>query len=71
MSRIELRFHGGPDRGPKLEVGANSLQMDVHINGRPVVDGERYMIRGSAWRLSRENSDGPEGARRFRCKFVA
>ena len=70
MSRIELHFKGGPNPR-QFEVRANSLAMEVHINGRPVVDGETYMIHGSTWRLASEKTDGDDGTRRFRCTFVA
>ena len=68
MSRFELLFRRDGE-APMLETwddGGDGRQ--PHIDGRPVVDGQTYTIRGDEWLLRREDiGNGP----RFVCTRTA
>ena len=64
MSRFQLVFRrdGEKDRS---EYHFNNEAGEPHIDGRLVVDGETYVMRGAEW-LLREDSAG-DRMRRFVC----
>jgi hypothetical protein len=74
MTRFQLIFRqdGTPDRS---EFRYNDVDGEPHIDGRLIVDGETYSIRGVDWILSSDgdhhtNGDGLGGMRRFVCTLV-
>ena len=55
MARFQLVFRrdGQDDRS---EYRFNDTDGQPEIDGRPIVDGETYIIRGVEWLVHRENS---------------
>ena len=54
MSRFQLVFrHDG--EAPMLESWDDGTDGQPHIDGRPVIDGQTYTIRGAKWVLRRED----------------
>ena len=67
MSRFQLVFRGGPN-GHQTEFRENSIHDEPLVDGRLVVDGERYVIRGAEWLVSR--SEDEHGMACFRCTYI-
>jgi hypothetical protein len=67
VTRFQLVFrrNGQPDQ---TEHRFNNTDGEPHIDGRLVVDGETYDIRGVEWLLRRDDIDG--GIARFVCTLV-
>ena len=66
MTRFQLVFCGAD--GNQSEYRFNNMDGAPHIDGRLVVDGEAYLIRGVEWLLRREDRDG--AMPRFFCTLV-
>ena len=69
MTRFQLVFRGDDGgRSEWSEYRYNNDDGEPHIDGRLIVDGETYKIRGVEW-LLREDSAGDSMAR-FVCTLV-
>jgi hypothetical protein len=66
MTRFQLVFRRNGDV-TRSEFRASSFENEPHIDGRLVVDGETYAIRGDKWVVSREDG-GAEP--RFVCTLL-
>ena len=70
MTRFQLVFRAdNGDMSEWSEYLFNNEDGEPHIDGRLVVDGEAYVIRGAEW-LVREDSAG-DSMTRFICTLVA
>jgi hypothetical protein len=75
MGRFQLVFRreGKPDSS---EYRFNDHNGEPRIDGRPIVDGEVYVIRGVEWLVQREDGDfnlhrhGGDQRHRFICTLV-
>ena len=67
MTRFQLTFREG-DQSGWSEYRYNNDDGEPHVDGRLIVDGETYVIRGVEW-LLREDSAGDNMAR-FVCTLV-
>ena len=66
MTHFKLVFRRQGE-SPWSEFRDSSFENEPHIDGRPVVDGETYLIDGLEWLLRREDiGDEP----RFVCTHV-
>lgn len=66
MTRFQLVFRsGGTER---IETRDDNLDDEPHIDGRLVVDGDVYVIRGVDWLLT---ADDVGETKRFLCTLVA
>lgn len=66
MTRFQLVFReNGVD---KVETRDNNMDGEPHIDGKLVVDGAVYVIRGVEWLVT---ADHIGGTRRFLCTLVA
>jgi hypothetical protein len=63
MPRYQLIFRDA--RGERSEIRDNSLHPEPHVDGRPIVDGETYTIRGSRWVI--RQGERVDGMARFIC----
>ena len=66
MTPFQLVFRG-PD-GDQSELRYNNEEGEPQIDGRLVVDGETYVIRGVEWLVRRD--DGSSDVARFVCTLV-
>jgi hypothetical protein len=70
MTRFQLVFRDGISR--RSEFRYNNGDGEPHIEGKLIVDGETYLIRGVEWLLRREGvRGGLENMPRFICTLVA
>lgn len=63
MPRFQLVFRDA--RGERSETRDNNLYNEPHIDGKLIVDGDTYTIRGVDWVMHRDDRDG--GIARFVC----
>jgi hypothetical protein len=68
MTRFQLVFRRDGER-EHSELWDNSADGEPHLDGKLIVDGQRYTIRGVHWILKQEN-DGHDGMKRFVCTLV-
>ena len=66
MSRFQLVFRGDGERD-RIEHRYNDSEGEPQIDGRLLVDGETYDIRGVEWVVRREDVGGTA---RFVCTLV-
>jgi hypothetical protein len=66
MTRFQLVFQY-PD-GDRYEIRASNAHGDPYIDGKLIVDGETYIIRGVEW-LVRSDDIG-DAMTRFACTLV-
>ena len=66
MTRFQLVFRHND--GDRHELRDNNSEGEPHIDGKLIVDGETYTIRGD-WILN-EDGDGHDGLKRFVCTLV-
>ena len=72
MTRFQLVFRGSDGNGDRSEYRYNNAEGEPHIDGKLIVDGEVYVIRGVEWLLRRENVRAElEDMPRFICTLVA
>jgi hypothetical protein len=64
MPRFQMVFRDrkGPNRS---EVWDNGDQGEPRIDGKPIVDGQTYVIRGTEWLV--ESDDIGDSTKRFLC----
>jgi hypothetical protein len=67
MTRFQLVFRDGS--GDRIEHWDNSHGGVPHIEGRLIVDGETYVIRGADWIIRRDG--GEDDFPRFLCTLVS
>jgi hypothetical protein len=67
MSRFQLVFRSDGERD-RIEHRFNDSDAEPQIDGRLLVDGETYDIRGVEWLVRREDVGGTP---RFVCTLVA
>ena len=54
MTHFQLVFRSNGE-AIRSEFRASSFENEPHIDGRPVIDGETYAIRGVRWLVRRED----------------
>ncbi len=64
MTRFQLVFR----ENDRIETRDNSVDGEPHIDGKLIVDGEVYVIKGVEWLLT---ADHIGGSKRFLCRLVA
>lgn len=70
MTRFQLVFRDG--NGDRSEFRYNNGDGEPHIDGKLIVEGETYLIRGVEWLLRREGvREEFEDMPRFICTLVA
>lgn len=52
-------------KGERPEIRDNSMDEEPHVDGRTIVEGQTYTIRGSQWVIRR--GDRLDGMERFIC----
>lgn len=69
MTRFQLVFRGDgePDRS---EYRFNNEDGEPHLDGKLIVDGEVYVIRGVEWILRRDDLPHDDNLSRFVCTLV-
>lgn len=67
MTRFQLTFRHRD--GDQRELWDNNHDGEPHIDGKLVVDGETYTIRGVEWILNADG-DGLDGMKRFVCTLA-
>jgi len=68
MTRFQLVFR---DRdGDRPELWDNNHDGEPHINGKLIVDGDMYVIRGIEWIIRNDGHDHADGMKRFLCTLA-
>jgi len=68
MTRFQLVFRDGNGQKDRSEYRFNNEAGDPHIDGRLIVDGETYVIRGVEWVLRADNAG--DAMARFVCTLA-
>ena len=68
MTRFQLVFRER-GKGDRTETRDNNTYREPQIDGKLIVDGEWYRIRGVEW-VVRRNGDGLDGMKRFVCTLA-
>jgi len=68
VNEFQLVFRGADGEGDQTEYRFNDTHGEPRIDGRLVVDGEKYTIRGVDWLLKQDNSS--TAMPRFICTLV-
>ncbi len=68
MSRFQLVFRRAGEKD-RSEYHFRNESGQPHIDGRPIVDGETYVIRGVDWVFSRDEAG--DSMPRFVCTLAA
>lgn len=63
MPRFQLIFRDAI--GERSEIHDNNVFAEPNVDGRPIVDGETYTIRGSPWVVRKDGR--VDGMERFIC----
>ena len=64
MPRFQMVFRDRNGLG-RSEVWDNGDEGEPHIDGRPIIDGQTYMIRGTEWLV--QSDDIGDSTKRFLC----
>ena len=67
MTRFQLIFRHTD--GDRIEHWDNNHHGEPHVNGKLIVDGETYDIRGVEWILNADGN-GRDGTKRFVCTLA-
>lgn len=71
MTRFQLVFRDGSGDGGRSEYRYNNETGEPHIDGKLIMDGETYVIRGVEWILRRDElTAGFDDMPRFICTLV-
>ena len=68
MNEFQLLFRGTDGEPDRKELRFNDKHGEPKIDGRLVVDGDTYTIRGVDWLLKKDETPGE--MRRFVCTLV-
>jgi hypothetical protein len=68
MTRFALVLRDGNGQKDRSEYRFNNETGDPHIDGRLIVDGETYAIRGDEWVIRADNAGDPMA--RFVCTLA-
>lgn len=68
MNEFQLLFRGNNGDDDRKELRFNDRHGEPKIDGRVIVDGETYIIRGVEWLLKKD--DTPGDMERFICTLV-
>jgi hypothetical protein len=69
MTRFQLVFRRRGERD-QFELRDNNHLAEPHIDGKLIVDGETYVIRGVEWIIHGDGQSHADGMKRFVCTLA-
>ena len=69
MTRFQLVFRRNGEHD-HTEIRDNNRYDEPHIDGRLIVDGDSYVIRGVEWIMNGDGQDHDDGIKRFVCTLA-
>ena len=69
MTRFQLVFRRNGERD-HTEIWDNNRYSEPHIDGKLLVDGETYVIRGVEWIIEGDGQTHVDGMKRFVCTLA-
>jgi hypothetical protein len=69
MTRFQLVFRRNGERD-HTEIRDDNQRSEPHIDGKLIVDGETYLIRGVEWIIHADGQSHADGMKRFVCTLA-
>jgi hypothetical protein len=69
MTRFQLVFRRNGEHD-QFEIRDNNHLAEPHIDGKLIVDGETYVIRGVEWIIHGDGETRDDGMKRFICTLA-